>query len=105
MDMITDQKDGYSYFQNLSKQNTEAQCTINGSKVDLSNEDFLRSVREAVKSVREEQSKQTKKRVVKFAGEKIEYFLDVGFYVESRRATPLRKSSTHSSSLWSQRNP
>ena len=73
MEMITNQKDGYSYFQNLSKQGSGSQCTINGCKIDLSNEGFLQSVRDAVKSVREEQSKQSTKHIVKFAGEKIEY--------------------------------
>lgn len=97
MDMITEQKDGYSYFQNLSKQNSEPQCTINGSKVDLSNEEFLQSVRDAVKSVREEQSKQSTKRVVKFAGEKIEYYLMRFVYpIESPEATPLLKNWTRS---------
>ena len=82
MDMITEQKDGFSYFQNLSKQNGESQCTINGSKVDLSNDDFLQSVRDAVKSVREEQSKQSTKHIVKFAGEKIEYLINCVYHIE-----------------------
>lgn len=70
--MITAQKDGVSYFQNLSKQRNETTCTINGAKVDVSNEELQQSIQDAVKEIRREHSKEASKHVVKFAGEKIE---------------------------------
>ena len=69
---MTDEEHALSHFESIAAQ-TEPVCHVSGQTLPVKDEDIQKSIREAIADLAKEKKKEGRKRIVKFAGQKIEY--------------------------------